>query len=618
LKRTTDAHDRPSREAIELELRSFCFKHDLSDVLADAGRPHPYRFRRRFSENPHPAGTPPEPRAGEDRAGWKLLGYDIGYPLGVPSSALTAKSEWVDYFSRYGFNVFTLKSVRSEARDELPFPNWIYLQNLDSPLPLGADPRAIIALGNTSTYLPRLTSYSTANSFGVPSADPAVWGAEITNIKNILRPNQLLIVSVMGTPEGKERQEFIDDFVEVARLAAAAHAPAIELNLSCPNKLDDSGDMMAPVCEDAELTADIVKAIHTLLGPSIPLVAKLGYLAEEQLANLLPGIVNYVRGISGINTLQVKVSDPATGRPAFVGCDRHGRKVVRESAGLSGVALRYFALDFVQSLNHLRHAHVGWDFDIIAMGGVMDAHDVRALMAAGADCVQTATAAATNPALPLELRDAGFTEDRTDVDEIRSAVVAENGSLRSVEEVAARLEIDERRATELFGSPYDLPRFVAELIWRRRTQSRTEDTASSSDDSDATPSYRFARAMNASLKGLRQRRMIDASVGVSEAANLLGISDSDVEDLIDDRELAAIGIGATARIPLWQLTTEVPACILPGAAHVALAFPGSPVALAGWMHTYNRDLGATPLDTLKQGEVEQVLAACGTIAAAGR
>lgn len=613
-------------ESLELRLRDFCYKHHLQNALTEGGRPHPYDFQRHYSENAIPAGSPPVEPA-PDPCGWKLLGYDVGYPIGVPASVLTAKASWVDFFSRYGFNVFTFKTVRRKPRAELPFPNWVYLEDMDSPLPLGTDTATVVARGSEETYLSRLRSYSTANSFGVPSGTPAEWQEEIRNALALLGKGKLLIVSVMGTHEEYEGEEFVEDFVGAAIAAAEAGAPAIELNLSCPNKVDPSGRMIGPLCNDSAAVRRIVKAVRRSVDPAIPLVAKLGYLEFDALAELLPLIVDDVDGIAGINTMPVKVVDPHTGEPAFQGRNGDGELIVRPEAGLSGVALRYFALDFVQSLNQLRQAN-GWNFDILAMGGVMDAHDIRALMAAGADSVQTATAAATNPALPQQLR---YAEDEIDhpedVAEIRAALLDDGGKIRSSDEVAERLGLEPSDMGTLFDTPYDLPRFVAELVILRRQKHVNHGSATT------TPPWRLsseaaltrddrarqAAAVNVVLRQDQRRRSVDKALTLQAASQRMGCDPDQVTALVEAGDLLAFETPDGPRIPSWQLTTDFPARLVEGMAAVLRTFPGSLEAASNWLETPNADLGGrTPQEMLLAGEHTQVLVATEAIGAAGR
>jgi hypothetical protein len=70
-------------------------------------------------------------------------------------------------------------------------------------------------------------------------------------------------------------------------------------------------------------------------------------------------------------------------------------------AGVSGIAIRAYALDFVRRLVRLR-AENDDTFSILAMGGVTDPRSFADLYLLGADAIQAATGAFANPALAAE------------------------------------------------------------------------------------------------------------------------------------------------------------------------------------------------------------------------
>lgn len=330
----------------------------------------------------------------EAKYGRTLLGRPVGYPIGVPASPLTANAERIAGLASQGLSVLTYKTVRSEARDAFPAPNWFFVKGLRQPLPVeAASNESTVEISGTK---PPTDSrpYSMVNSFGMPSRAPEKWMPDVEAAVKALRDEQILIVSVVGTYELYKGDALLDDFVEVARMAERAGAKAIELNLSCPNTLAEDGDGMGkPICENPGHTRAIVQAVRSGLKPDTKLVAKLGYLAPIRLAEVIEPIAEEVDAIAGINTWQVKVVD-ADGNPAFRGTPDDPTRD-RPKAGLSGVAIRDLALDFVRALALLRRER-DWSFDIIGMGGVMNTHDVRALMASGADAVQATTVIAND------------------------------------------------------------------------------------------------------------------------------------------------------------------------------------------------------------------------------
>ena len=331
----------------------------------------------------------------------KLLGFPVGIPFGVPASALTSNPTWIKFYADRGYNVLTFKTVRTSAHEAYPPPNWLFVDGYDTPLSptnLPANPKATADL---FTYPKDPTAFSTVNSFGVPSPSVEQWTRQVQECLRLLRPGQLLIVSVMGSPVD-DLDALVEDFVECALAARDAGALAIELNLSCPNTMTPDGEIKRNlVCHSGEETLRVVQAVREALDQQTKLVAKLAYLPYQQLRDVVLPIAQHVDGISGINTYQVPTVEHYSGEASFVG-HRGDDTYHREVAGLSGIAIRDLAVDFTRSLARMR-TEDELSFDILAMGGVMTAEDVETLWDAGAACVQTASAAFVNWRLGLEV-----------------------------------------------------------------------------------------------------------------------------------------------------------------------------------------------------------------------
>lgn len=357
-----------------------------SQVLADAGLPTPAydvlgSYRDNLAAPIGPRGTP-RPDTGGRR--WRVLGHDVGFPIGVPACVLNGGEAWVRHFAANGYDVLTYKTVRSRATEPSPQPNWAFAPRADRSAPPGAatevtaDPWDWIAPGSAEV--------STVNSFGVPSPPPQEWMADLERSLAAVGEDQLLLVSVMGSGDGPA---LVEDFAATARLAQEAGATVVELNLSCPNTLSAApGGVRPPLCLDADATVAVVEGVRRSLEDRTGLVAKLSWLDPARLAALVPRLAPLVDGVAAINTVprRVRRSD---GAPTFPG---------RELAGLSGVAVRDWALDFTRRLVALRAAG-GHSFDVLAMGGVTDPASFAALWAAGADAVQSASGAFADPFL---------------------------------------------------------------------------------------------------------------------------------------------------------------------------------------------------------------------------
>lgn len=330
-----------------------------------------------------------------------LFGRRTRGVVGVPACPLTANAAWVSAMAGYGFDVLTRKTVRSVAREAHPFPQWL----IGAARPGGGDSAGdgggdVGDVGDVGVTLDPAGAgpASSANSFGVPSPEPRVWQADLESCLEVVGSGQVVIASVMGSPELYAGADLVDDFVRVALLAAAVGVRAVELNLSCPNTLHAQGHgTNDPLCADAAAAAEVVEAVRAELPARVGLVAKLSDLPPDPLADVLARIAPAVDAVAGINAVQRPVVD-AAGAPAF--------GPARARAGVSGAAVREQGLAFVRSVRRHRDA-LGADFAIFGMGGVLTVDDVTAFLEAGADVVQSATGACLDPGLAERHRAAG-------------------------------------------------------------------------------------------------------------------------------------------------------------------------------------------------------------------
>ena len=325
--------------------------------------------------------------------GATVLGVRLRTAVGVAASPLTVNARWVGALSDAGFDVLTHKTVRSRAHPAHPFPQWLLDDRVGT---LGPDRTPVVMHGGPSG--PPAGVLSSANSFGVPSPEPAAWQADLQRCLEVLGPDRLLLASVMGSPEEFGGAELMADFVRVARLAAATGVRAVELNLSCPNTLHargsgspDTGGVRPPLCADPVAAAAVVGAVRAALPSGVAVVAKLSALPANTLGAVVRAIAPDVDGVAGINAVQRRVLSP-TGVPAFPG---------RERAGVSGSAVRERGLDFVRRVVALRAA-AGASFAVLGMGGVLTPADVVAFREAGADAVQSVTGTCGRPTLAAE------------------------------------------------------------------------------------------------------------------------------------------------------------------------------------------------------------------------
>lgn len=395
--------DDDEQAALLHELVRLCVQARMQPLLSQNNIAHPvYNFLQGFESNfPGPWDRQPEVGEITSPIAWRLLGYDVKLPVGVPASVLTANVHWVTYFARRGFNILTYKSVRSQHFEAHDYPHWVFLDGPEAPWFTLDEVRPVVT--RHQSWPKSFGAFSTANSFGVPSSTPIEWQRDVEATLAALDVGQLLIVSVMGSSD-IPGTDIVKDFVRVARYAEETGAHAVELNLSCPNTVDPAkASIKEPVCRSPELTAQIVTAVRDAIKGK--LVLKLTAMDDGLIREVLEPLIGTFDAVSGINTVQTRVTAP-DGDPIFVGTAADHEQV-RWEAGISGYAIGELASDFVRSVASIRNEQNA-DFDIIGMGGVMTGDDIERLWQVGANAVQSATGAACNTRLAQEVLEQGI------------------------------------------------------------------------------------------------------------------------------------------------------------------------------------------------------------------
>lgn len=329
------------------------------------------------------SGTPPR-RELKNPKEFEFLGHKISLPFGIPPGPLL-NSQFMKAAFDWGFDVSTYKTVRSDAFPCHPFPNILFV-NVEDALHPDRTPR----LTTTNKKPKEIEALNITNSFGVPSKPPAVWKKDVAQALSYAKPNQLMILSFMGTVKPVQTQEeFVHDFAAAARFAAETGAKVLEANLSCPN-IGNEG----LVCYNIEVSEGVCKAIRKAIGDR-PLVLKIGYYKDEdQLAKFAAMADKYAQAIAAINTLQVEVVDQ-DGQQALPG-------PMRLKSGVCGSSIRWAGLEMVKRLYTLKQKN-NYSYEIMGVGGVLTKDDYVMYRQAGADVVQSATGAMWNPLLAHEI-----------------------------------------------------------------------------------------------------------------------------------------------------------------------------------------------------------------------
>ena len=320
-----------------------------------------------------------------------LLGFRIGFPVGVPACALTDNHRAIKKCARLGFDILTYKTVRTREHPGHPLPNWAYAAQLPDKLEYPFEEPVVADMDARPQNADDMT---VVNSFGIPSGVPALWQGDIQRAKESVRPgHQVLMVSVVASPDisSMSRQWEIErDFVSAGMMAKEAGADIVEVNYSCPNTPGNPD-----IYQDPEMSARISKAMYEALRPT-PVVMKIGYLPRQKLCEIVSANIKWVQGIVAINSISAPVND-SQGQPFF------GEQ--RRRAGVSGAAIKPWAMETARNLADLKsQGKWGEDKIVLAVGGVTTAGDVGEYLGLGVDGVLSCTGTYANPRLAMEAR----------------------------------------------------------------------------------------------------------------------------------------------------------------------------------------------------------------------
>ena len=319
-------------------------------------------YAANYARGPTFTSAPPQVEDNGERS--LFLGQRVRSRVGI-AAGLLLNSKWIAAYAGRGFDILTYKTVRSSYRPCYPLPNWVFVEERedgsytaidDSNLP--ADP----------------TGISSSVCFGMPSMCPEIWREDVAIAKNTLGDGQMLIVSVVATPqEGWGEDELAADFVACAKWAADAGADAVEANFSCPNVCSAEGSVYL----DPELSRRVASAISKNIAP-VPLLIKTGYFDDNRkLQEYLSALNGAAAGITMVNCLTRPVVDH-NGSPVF------GNEFAQ--AGILGRAIHQPCVESVrQAASIVRKKSLS--LEIAAVGGVSCRQDMSSFVEAGADVV---------------------------------------------------------------------------------------------------------------------------------------------------------------------------------------------------------------------------------------
>ena len=296
----------------------------------------------------------------------EFLGQHVNSRLGI-AAGLLLNAKWIEGYAARGWDLLSYKTVRSAARECYPPPNWAFV-NADA----GEGP--VFA---TEILSEDPETISSAVCFGMPSMPPEFWREDIARAKAAMGDGQMLIVSVVASPElNWSAAQVADDYAQCAAWATEAGADVIEANYSCPNVCSAEGQIYC----DADFSGAVTQTIRTGIGDT-PLLLKIGVFqnatnAENQRA-FLHAVAGNANGITLVNGISRAVLHH-DGRPVF------GEDYVK--AGVMGRNIHAPCVAAVREARAVIDSEK-LSLALAAVGGVSSAADYEDFIAAGADAV---------------------------------------------------------------------------------------------------------------------------------------------------------------------------------------------------------------------------------------
>lgn len=329
---------------------------------------HPpiYDIKKTYAENAAdgPFFDGPIPELPKTKKRFNFLGFPVRSLIGVPAGPLL-NSNWISLAARLGFDIPTYKTIRSEAHPGHRLPNVSYVD----------------AKGNQIEQPEHLADITITNSFGMPSKSPEFLLQDIGKANDSLSEGQVMIVSVVGTPN--RGMSFGDDFVRAAVIAREGGAKIIEVNFSCPNVDKAEGILY----QSPETVHEYARLISRAINP-IPLILKVGAFpnVHQMKSVLLAAARGGARAVCGINSVSMTVHPPL---------DRE-----RTTSGVCGSAIRHAALDFVRNATQFNQENK-LDLTLLGCGGIMLPEHFDEFFEAGANVAMSATGMMWDPYLSL-------------------------------------------------------------------------------------------------------------------------------------------------------------------------------------------------------------------------
>ncbi|XP_069686941.1 dihydropyrimidine dehydrogenase [NADP(+)] isoform X1 [Periplaneta americana] len=242
--------------------------------------------------------------------------------------------------------------------------------SLDKDLVTNVSPRIIKGTTSGYHYGPQQGSFLNIELISEKCAE--YWCRSVTELKRDF-PDKIVIASIMCSYNEA-------DWIELSQKAEASGADALELNLSCPHGMGESG--MGLACgQDPILVKNISKWVKSAI--KIPFFVKITPNITDIVSIARAAYEGGANGVSAINTISGLMGLKANGTP----WPHVGKEMLTTYGGVSGNATRPVGLRGVSAI-----ANALPGFAIMGIGGIDSAEAGLQFLHCGATVLQIGSA----------------------------------------------------------------------------------------------------------------------------------------------------------------------------------------------------------------------------------
>ncbi|XP_050345851.1 dihydropyrimidine dehydrogenase [NADP(+)] [Nymphalis io] len=283
----------------------------------------------------------------------EVCGIRFENPFGLASAPPTTSSAMIRRAFEQGWGFVVTKTF-----------------GLDKDLVTNVSPRIVRGVTAGENYGPGQGAFLNIELISEKCA--AYWCQSITELKRDF-PTKVVIASIMCSYNEA-------DWIELSQKAEASGADALELNLSCPHGMGESG--MGLACgQDPVLVKGIAQWVRKAI--KIPFFVKLTPNITDIVGIAKAAYEGGASGVSAINT----VSGLMSVRPDATPWPNVGREKNTTYGGVSGNATRPMGLRAVSAIANKLPA-----FPILGIGGIDSADSALQFIMCGAPVVQICSA----------------------------------------------------------------------------------------------------------------------------------------------------------------------------------------------------------------------------------